>query len=265
MAHEAATVLRADVLAALQDAATRERNPRGRRVLQLLIENAAIAATDDVPLCQDTGTVWLRVETGPDITLPAGLQTAVDARIAQVWERAGLRASVLRDALFERTNTGGNTPTFIEIAQVTEPGLTLHLMLKGGGSDNASQVCMLSPDGGVDAVVDAVVARVRDKASAACPPLIIGVGVGATFDKVAGLSKRALLRPVGSVNPDPQAAALEARLLAAVNDTGIGPAGTGGDTTALAVHVMTAPCHIAALPLAINLGCSALRTRTRRL
>ena len=135
-------------------------------------------------------------------------------------------------------------------------------MLKGAGSDNASRVVMLSPAAGIDEIEQELVALVREKASAACPPLIIGVGIGATFDKVASLSKRALLADIMQPNPDERLAALEQRLLSAVNATGIGPGGLGGDTTALAVKVLTAPCHIAALPLALNLGCSALRSRT---
>ncbi len=170
----------------------------------------------------------------------------------------------MRDALFDRTNTDTNTPAFIEIVHAARPGIgaTVHLMLKGGGSDNASRVQMLPPGAGIDGVRRVVLETVEAGATGACPPLLVGVGVGATFDKVAGLAKRALLRPIGQPPAGPSIAALEAELLAAINATGIGPAGLGGDTTALAVHVLTAPCHIAALPVAVNLGCSAVRSAT---
>ena len=174
-----------------------------------------------------------------------------------------LRKSVVRDALFDRTNTQDNTPAFCELRFVDEPGAAhLHVMLKGGGSDNASCVTMLTPSAGKQGVIDTVIARVKEKASCACPPLVVGVGVGATFDKVAGLSKLALMRPLGTSNPDPEADAFEQELLAAINETGIGAGALGGKTTALAVRVKTAPCHIAALPVAVNMGCSALRRMT---
>jgi tartrate/fumarate subfamily iron-sulfur-dependent hydro-lyase alpha chain len=167
----------------------------------------------------------------------------------------------VHDALLDRSNTGDNTPAFCELHLTPEKtGATLHVMLKGGGSDNASRVVMLPPGAGESGIKEAVLSAVREKASSACPPVVLGVGVGSTFDKVGGLAKRALLRPVGSINPDVRLATLEAELLEAVNATGIGPGGFGGKTTALAVHLLTAPCHIAALPLAITMGCNALRS-----
>jgi tartrate/fumarate subfamily iron-sulfur-dependent hydro-lyase alpha chain len=170
--------------------------------------------------------------------------------------------SVVADALLDRTNTNDNTPAFLDVVlgARTGPGATVHVMLKGGGSDNASSVVMLSPSAGFDGVRDAVLATVTEKATGACPPLVIGVGVGATFDKVGGLAKRALLREIGSVPKDDRIAEFEAELLSAVNATGIGPGGLGGDTTALGVHIVTAPCHIAALPVAVNMGCCAVRS-----
>jgi tartrate/fumarate subfamily iron-sulfur-dependent hydro-lyase alpha chain len=258
----AADSLRPDVLAALATAATRERSPRGRAVLAQLLENARIAEADHVPLCQDTGTVWVRVELGADECVTGDLQGAIDAAVADAYRDAKLRMSVARDALLDRANTGDNTPAFVDIALGVRAGrgATVHVMLKGGGSDNASCVEMLPPGAGVEGVVRVVLQTVEAKATGACPPLLVGVGVGTTFDKVGGLAKKALLRPVGSPPSDPRLADLEAELLAAINATGIGPAGLGGDTTALAVHVATAPCHIAALPVAVNLGCSAVRS-----
>ncbi len=255
-----AVELRPDVVAELHAAEERERSPRGKRVLSQLLENAQIAQRDRVPLCQDTGTVWVWVELGASEAVPEDLQATVDSAVARAFRDGALRMSVVADALVDRTNTADNTPAFVELTSRSGSGATIHVMLKGGGSDNASALTMLAPGAGEDGVLDFVVDRVRAKASGACPPLLVGVGVGSTFDSVARLAKKALLRPVGSPNPDARVAAFEARLLAAINSTGIGPAGLGGDTTALGVSVLTAPCHIAALPVAVNMGCSAVRS-----
>lgn len=257
---EAGCTLRHDALVAMRDALASERSERGRSVLTQLLDNAAIAASDRVPICQDTGTVWVRVELGEDDPAPVGLRAAIDAAVADAYRAGALRMSVARDALFDRANTGDNTPAFIDVTLRPGSGARVHVMLKGGGSDNASVLEMLPPSAGEAGVRDLVLRTVRERATGACPPLVVGVGVGATFDKVGALAKKALLREIGSANPDPRAAALERELMAAVNATGIGPAGLGGDTTALAVHVATAPCHIAALPVAVNLGCCAVRS-----
>ncbi len=263
--REAAVAVRPDYLDALRSAGERERSPRGREVIAQLIENAAIAETDRVPVCQDTGTVWVVVELGEDECVCGDLAAAVDAAVAEAYRDGGLRMSVVRDALVDRTNTGDNTPAFLETKFRPGRGARVHVMLKGGGSDNASRVVMLAPGEGPDAVERVVLEAVEAKATAACPPLVIGVGVGATFDKVGGLAKYALLRPVGEHSPDARVAALEHRIFSAVNATGIGPGGLGGDVTALAVHVETAPSHIAALPVAVNLGCCAMRSVTKEL
>jgi tartrate/fumarate subfamily iron-sulfur-dependent hydro-lyase alpha chain len=168
--------------------------------------------------------------------------------------------SVVADALWDRTNTGDNTPAFVDVAWRPGTGATVHVMLKGGGSDNASRIEMLSPDAGVDGIVRLVLETVEARATGACPPLLVGVGVGGTFDKVGGLAKRALLRRLDEPAANPESSALEALILSAVNATGIGPGGLGGDTTALGVHVLSAPCHIAALPVAVNMGCCAVRS-----
>lgn len=231
-------------------------------MLAQLAENARIAQAQCVPLCQDTGTVWVRVELGVSECLEGDLQAAVDEAVADAYRSAGLRMSLVADALVDRVNTGDNTPAFIELVQRPGSGATVHVMLKGGGSDNASRVEMLTPDAGFEGVERVVLETVRAKATGACPPLVVGVGVGSTFDKVGSLAKRALLRPVGESASDERVAAVERRILTEVNRTGIGPAGLGGDTTALAVHIVSAPCHIAALPVAVNLGCCAVRSAT---
>lgn len=255
-----ASVLPDDVLAGLMTAREGETSDRARVVLDQLVENASIAATDSVPICQDTGTVWVCLEVGPDVLVPGNVFSSVNDAVAQAYDQARLRKSLVKDALFDRDNTGDNTPAFCEIHCVDEPGVArLHVMLKGGGSDNASRVVMLTPSAGKQGVIDTVLACVREKAANACPPLIVGVGVGATFDKVGGLAKHALMRPLGQPHPDPKVAEFEAELLSAINATGIGAGALGGATTALGVRVETASCHIAALPVAVNMGCSAMR------
>jgi fumarate hydratase subunit alpha len=255
----AAVSLRPDVLAALERAVATEESDRGRSVLQQLIENASVACADRVPVCQDTGSVWVRVEIGTEERLGGDLQAEVDAAVADAYRDGALRMSMVRDAVFDRTNTGDNTPAFIDVVTRPGTGARVDVILKGGGSDNASVVAMLEPSDGVEGITQVVVEAVRARGASACPPLIVGVGVGSTFDRVARLSKHALLRPIGAPG-DPRAASLEAALLAGVNATGVGPGGLGGTTTALAVHVETAPCHIAALPVAVNVGCCAMRS-----
>lgn len=256
----AAVTLREDVLLGLARAREAEDQPRAQSVLDCLLENARIAREDGVPLCQDTGTCWIRLEIGEELSIPGDILSQVDDAVARAYADGRLRMSVVRDALFDRTNTGDNTPAFTEIATKPGHGATLHVLLKGGGSDNASRVVMLAPGAGVEVVKKVILDCVHEKAANACPPLIVGVGVGATFDKVAGLAKHALLRKIGTPAATPEHAAFERELLAAVNETGIGPGALGGKTTALAVHLETAPCHIAALPVAVNMGCSAMRS-----
>lgn len=256
----AAVGLREDVLCGLAAARKIEEQPRAQSVLDCLLENAQIAREDGVPLCQDTGTCWVRLEVGEELSIPGDVLSQVDDAVARAYTDGRLRMSVVRDALFDRANTGDNTPAFVEIATRPGHGATLHVLLKGGGSDNASRVVMLAPGAGIEGVRKVVLDCVCEKAANACPPLIVGVGVGATFDKVAGLAKHALLREIGRPAASPKHAAFERELLEAINATGIGPGALGGKTTALAVHLETAPCHIAALPVAVNMGCSAMRS-----
>jgi fumarate hydratase class I/fumarate hydratase subunit alpha len=173
--------------------------------------------------------------------------------------------SMVRDALFDRANTSDNTPAILTVALRPGTGAEVDVMLKGGGSDNASALAMLPPSAGADGVRRFVLETVEARATGACPPLVVGVAVGGTFDTVAGLAKKALLREVGSPAPSTWAEGLESALLEEINATGIGPAGLGGRVTALAVHVVTAPCHIAALPVAVNLGCCAVRSAHREI
>jgi fumarate hydratase class I/fumarate hydratase subunit alpha len=235
---------------------------RETSVLRQILDNYYIATEQSLPICQDTGSVWVCLEVGRELALPPDILGGVNEAVAAAYTEARLRKSIVRDALVDRTNTGDNTPAFCEINFVEGASARVHIMLKGGGSDNASRLVMLPPAAGFEGIKREVLACVREKAANACPPLVIGVGVGATFDKVAGLAKHALLRKVGTTHANEQVAAYEADLLAAVNATGIGAGALGGEFCALAVHIETAPCHIAALPLAINMGCCAMRSAT---
>ena len=245
--RQCAVTLRPDFRKAVE-AAREEAAPESREagVLDRILENARIGATDGVPICQDTGSVWVCLEVGESLAVPGNIFSRVNDAVARAYTDGRLRMSLVRDALFDRANTGDNTPAFCELKLVPGDSATLHVLLKGGGSDNASRVVMLPPGAGADSVRRVVLDCVREKAANACPPLVIGLGVGATFDKVAGLAKHALLREVGSSAASAEAAAFEEELLAEVNALGIGPAALGGAPTALAVHLETAPCHIAA-------------------
>ena len=226
------------------------------------MQNAHIAAVQRVPLCQDTGTVRVWVELGFEECLSGDVQAAVDDAVRTAYTSTGLRMSVVRDALLDRSNTKDNTPAFVEITQRSGTGATVHVTLKGGGSDNASRLAMLVPAEGWAGVRSFVLGTIEATATTACPPVLVGVGIGGTFDGVASLSNRALLVPLDETAADARVATLEAELLDAVNATGIGPAGLGGDMTALGVKILSAPCHIAALPVAVNVGCHAMRSVT---
>lgn len=264
--RQCAITLRPDfrkAVEAAREAAAPESREAG--VLDRILENARIGATDGVPICQDTGSVWVCLEVGESLAVPGNIFSRVNDAIARAYTDGRLRMSLVRDALFDRANTGDNTPAFCELKLVPGTSATLHVLLKGGGSDNASRVVMLPPGAGANGVRKVVLDCVREKAANACPPLVIGLGVGTTFDKVAGLAKHALLREVDSPAASAEAAAFEEELLAEVNALGIGPAALGGTPTALAVHLETAPCHIAALPVAVNMGCCAMRSASVKL
>ncbi|MDO5044402.1 MAG: fumarate hydratase [Coriobacteriia bacterium] len=258
--------VRPDYLYALKSALDKaEEGSREQQILELLYRNDQIATSEQRPLCQDTGTVWLSLELGSEEVLVGNPFAHADNIIAEAYEHGALRMSVVKDALLDRSNTNTNTPAFYEVHFRPGTGATLHIMLKGGGSDNASKIKMLAPAEGYDGIKRFVLDTVIEKAANACPPLVIGIGVGGSFDTVASLAKHQLLRPIGEPNPNKELALLEKDLLDAVNALNIGAGGMGGKTTALAVHVASAPCHIAALPVAINMGCSALRTASIQL
>jgi fumarate hydratase subunit alpha len=190
------------------------------------------------------------------------LQAAIDEGVAAAYAEGYLRPSVLADPLRRTSNTGTNTPAIVHLERVPGDRLTLSLAAKGGGSENQSAVWMLSPSQGRQGIISAVVERVRQAGGRPCPPLVLGLGIGGNFETAPLLAKRALLRTLGEPAPDPELATLEAEILAQVNATGVGPMGMGGDTTALAVHALSAPCHLATLPVALNVQCHAARHGT---
>ncbi len=251
-----------DVQEALSRARDRESSPRAREVLDLLLENTQVAATEGLPLCQDTGMVVVFAEVGEDVCLRGSLQAAVDAGVAEAYRQSFLRPSVLADPLRRDSNTGDNTPAILHWEQVPGNRLTLHVAAKGGGSENQSALWLLSPSQGREGIVAGIVERIREAGGRPCPPLVLGVGLGGNFETAPLLAKKALFRPLGQPSPDPELADLEAEILQRVNETGVGPLGLGGDTTALAVHVLSAPCHLATLPVALNVQCHAARHAT---
>jgi fumarate hydratase subunit alpha len=251
--------LEQDVLRAFDRALSTERSPAGRQVLQILKDNATMAKTRRIPYCQDTGFVVCFVELGQDVHVTGGgLVDAIDEGVRRGYGEGYLRASIVRSP-FDRVNTGDNTPAVIHVDVV--PGATLKLMVmaKGGGCENRSKYRMLTPAEGLEGVKEWVLECVRTAGPDACPPLILGVGVGGTFEKAALLSKQALFRELGSPNPDPFLDGLEKELLDRANRLGIGPQGYGGDTTALGIHLLTYPCHITSLPVAVTIECHAHR------
>jgi fumarate hydratase subunit alpha len=249
-----------DFVAALRAAGQRERSARGRQVLQLLDTNQALARQDRVPTCQDTGFALVFAEMGQEAHVVGGeLEEAIQAGVGQGYTEHFLRASIVRDPLFDRTNTRNNTPAVVHVEVVPGDRLKLSLLVKGAGSENSTQLGMLTPAHGPEGVLEFVVQAVKKAGPNACPPLVVCVGVGGTADKAMLIAKKASLRKLGEPHPDPRVAEFERRILEAVNATGIGPQGYGGAVTALAAHVETYPTHIASLPVAVNLQCHAVR------
>jgi fumarate hydratase subunit alpha len=248
-----------DVEDALRKAYEKEESPVGKATLSQILENVEISKQGEFPMCQDTGTAVLFVEMGDHVLIKDGnLFEALNEGIRQGYKEGYLRKSILADPI-ERKNTGDNTPAVIHLDIVKGDKLKIVCAPKGGGSENMSEVKMMKPADGVEGVKDFVIDMVRRSGSNPCPPIIVGVGIGGSFEKCAEMAKRALLRPIGSKHPNPFYADLEAELLEKVNKLGIGPQGFGGTQTALAVHVETYPCHIASFPAAVNINCHVAR------
>ena len=247
-----------DMLAALEKAVAAEESSTGRTILEQLQENAAIAAADHVPICQDTGLAVIFLELGQDVHIVGGdLETAVNEGVRKGYEEGYLRKSSCHP--FTRKNIGDNTPAIIHCRIVPGEQLKITMAPKGGGSENMSKVVMLKPADGIAGIKKQVVEWVAQAGGNPCPPTIVGVGIGGTFERAALLAKESLLREVGSSNPDPELDQLEKEFLAEINNLGVGPQGLGGRVTSFAVHIKMLPCHIASLPLAINIQCHAAR------
>ncbi|HZK25119.1 MAG TPA: fumarate hydratase [Oscillospiraceae bacterium] len=259
MIKEANYVLGDDVYQALQQALEHEESPSGRQVLAQLLKNAELAQREQVPLCQDTGFAVVYLSLGQDVHLFGGdVNEAIQEGIRQGSADGYLRTSIVADPL-QRVNTNDNTPAVIHLTLVPGEEVKLVVAPKGGGSENVSAVKMLKPAEGTAGVIDFVLETVRQAGSNPCPPVIVGVGIGGTLEKVTELAKRALLRKIGQSHPELFYARLEQELLQRINSLGIGPQGLGGRITALAVHIETYAAHIASLPVAVNINCHAAR------
>lgn len=249
-----------DVLASLKRAREIEESPLGREVIDGILENADIAAKERVALCQDTGTALVFLELGQEVHIVGGdLCEAVSEGVRQAYREGYLRMSMVRQPFSARVNTRDNTPAIIYTDVVPGNRLKIVVMPKGGGAENMIRLGMLTPAMGRQGVIDFVVNAVNEAGSNPCPPVIVGVGVGGTAEKTMLLAKRVLLRKIGEPSPDAEVAQLEKEILQRVNNLGIGPQGFGGRVTALAVHVETLPCHIASMPVAVNLQCHSAR------
>jgi fumarate hydratase subunit alpha len=246
------------MLAAFAQGEREEESPAGREIFRQLIENARIAAQERIPLCQDCGLAVIFAEVGQEVHIQGGdFEAALEEGVRQGYGEGYLRKSLCHP--LTRKNTGDNTPAVIHLDIVPGDRLKLMVVPKGGGSENMSKLFMLKPAEGLPGIKDKVVATVAEAGPNVCPPMIVGVGIGGNFERSAVLAKKALIRKLSDTHPDPEVAALEKDLLTAINDLGIGPAGLGGRITALGVKIYMQPCHIASLPVAVNIQCHSSR------
>lgn len=253
-----------DMAAAIRRAREKEESPIGRQILDLLIRNQELAAEGEYPYCQDTGYTVVFIDVGQDVHITgADLTDAINEGVRTGYREGFLRGSIVADPIFERRNTLDNTPAFIHTRIVPGDQIRIQVDAKGGGSENKGRHAMLKPSDGLEGVKSFVLRTVAEAGPDACPPGIIGVGIGGDFEYAAILAKRALMRKVGQPHPDPRVAELEAELFEECNALGIGPQSLGGTQTVLAVHVETMATHIASLPVAVNIECHAHRTGTR--
>lgn len=250
--------LPSDVAAALEQARQAEPWPLAKDTLGLLQENLTIAGSRNLPICQDTGMACVFVELGTDVHIEGDFENAIHEGVRRGYTDGYLRKSIVCDPL-RRGNTGDNTPAAITVHLVNGDGCRITVAPKGFGSENMSRIAMLKPADGVEGFRNFVIDTVRQAGSNPCPPVILGVGVGGSFDKVAYLAKKALLRPLNVPNPDPYYAALEQELLEEINRLGIGPQGFGGRTTCLGIAIESMPTHVAGLPVAVNVSCHVTR------
>ncbi|WP_197046633.1 fumarate hydratase [Oceanobacillus salinisoli] len=259
LCQEANYNLGEDVFKAFETALRTEESPVGKDVLQQLVDNANVAAAEHVPMCQDTGTAVFMVEVGQDCHIVGGiLSEAINEGVRKGYGEGYLRSSIVGDPL-KRQNTGDNTPAVIHTELVEGDQITIHMTAKGGGAENMSDMKMLKPSDGLEGIKNYILDIVKVAGPNACPPLVVGVGIGGNFERCAFLAKKSLFRPIGERNPDKTIANLEEELMGQINRLGIGPQGLGGSTTALDVKIEAEACHIATLPVAVNLNCHASR------
>jgi len=262
LCQEAACLLPEDVTAALETAREREKSPVAIKVLDQILDNASLAREEMLPLCQDTGTTVLFLDVGQDVHITGGdLRQALAEGVGAGYTEGYLRASIVDRPFSARTNTKDNTPPIVHTEIVPGDGVRIQVMPKGGGCENMSRFTIMLPSAGKQGITDFLLQTVDKAGGNPCPPIIAGVGVGGSAEHAMYMAKKALTRKVGDLNPDAEEAAFEAELLAAVNGLGIGPQAIGGTQTALAVHVMTHPTHIASLPVAVNLQCHSARLK----
>lgn len=249
-----------DILDALTRAEQTESSPVGKSVLAQIIENDKIAAAEQIPLCQDTGMAVLFIEYGDRVCIEGGsFEDAVQEGVRQAYRDGYLRKSVVSDPVFDRVNTRDNTPAILHTKIVSGDTIAITAGGKGFGSENMSAIKMLTPSYGVEGVKQFILDTVRAAGPNPCPPIVVGVGIGGTFERAAQLAKKATFRAIDTRHPDPRYAALEDEMLERINKMGFGPAGLGGNTTALGVNIETAPTHIAGMPVAVNICCHAAR------
>ena len=252
-----------EVINKIEEFSKKEDSQIGKQILEQILINAKLATDENRPMCQDTGIAVIFVELGQDVHISNGkLYDAINDGVKLGYTQGYLRKSVVEDPVFDRKNTKDNTPAIIHTEIVPGDKIKITVASKGAGSENMSEIKMLKPADGIDGVKDFVIDRIKRSGGMPCPPIIVGVGVGGNFEQCAYLSKKALLRPLNTGNPDPKWNAVEKELLTKINRLGIGPMGLGGRTTALAVQILTMPCHIASLPVAVNLQCHAHRHKT---
>jgi len=262
MCIKAAHELPCDMLCAVKKAAAQEKGI-SKRILNFCLKNAQIAKDELIPLCQDTGVAVVFAEIGNDLFIEGDINAAIEEGVRQGYEDGYLRKSIVADPLFTRKNTDDNTPPVAHYNFVKGDKLKLTVMLKGGGSENNSKINMFAPSATIADIEDFALKTVAAAGSKACPPLIVGIGIGGNFESCALLAKKSLAREIDSKNKDKRYDALEKQLLKKINALNIGPQGLGGKTTALAVFIEFAPCHMASLPVAVNLGCHANRHEGR--
>ena len=248
-----------DISEALCNAQKNEESPVGKAVIAQLLENNKIAAEEKIPLCQDTGMAVLFVEYGERVVIDGNFKEAVEEGVRRAYIGGYLRKSVVTDPVFDRVNTKDNTPAIIYTDIVEGDKIKILAGCKGFGSENMSQIKMLTPSAGIEGVKQFILDAVKYAGPNPCPPIVVGVGIGGTFEKAAQLAKKATLRPINTKNEDPRYAKLEDELIEEINKMGFGPAGLGGNTTAIGVNVETYPTHIAGMPVAVNICCHAAR------